>query len=72
MVESQFPDDEADGRESWRRPSLCANGGCVEVDTSAGTVRVRDSKHPDGPVLTFGVEEWRAFVVGVKGAEFDV
>jgi hypothetical protein len=72
MGESQLPNDEPGARESWRRSSRCAVNGCVEVDTSAGTVRVRDSKHPDGPVLTFGVEEWRAFVVGVKGAEFDV
>ena len=27
---------------------------------------VRDSKHPDGPVLLFSADEWRAFTEGVK------
>jgi hypothetical protein len=32
---------------------------------------VRDSKNPDGPVLTFTTREWKAFREGVKGGEFD-
>jgi hypothetical protein len=31
---------------------------------------VRDSKHPDGPVLRFGAEEWRAFLADAKAGEF--
>jgi hypothetical protein len=33
---------------------------------------VRDSKHPDGPVLRFSAEEWRAFLAGAKTGEFDL
>ena len=33
---------------------------------------MRDSKHPDGPVLLFTAEEWDAFVEGAKDGEFDV
>jgi hypothetical protein len=58
--------------DQWRRSSLCGNGGCVEVDTSAGMIRVRDSKRADSPVLSFDAAEWRAFVAGVRNAEFDV
>jgi hypothetical protein len=37
-----------------------------------GEVHVRDSKRPDGPVLSFTPSEWRAFVTGVKSGEFDL
>jgi hypothetical protein len=33
---------------------------------------MRDSKDQDGPVLCFTVEEWKAFVAGVKAGEFDL
>lgn len=45
---------------------------CVDVDRTPGSVNVRDSKHPDGPVLTFTPDEWAAFVLGVKAGEFDI
>jgi hypothetical protein len=35
-------------------------------------IRVRDSKRADSPVLSFDAAEWRAFVAGVRNAEFDV
>jgi hypothetical protein len=34
-------------------------------------VFVRDSKDPDGPVLTFRAREWEAFIAGAKAGEFD-
>jgi hypothetical protein len=34
-------------------------------------VFVRDSKDPDGPVLTFNAREWEAFIAGAKAGEFD-
>lgn len=40
-----------------------ANGNCVEV---GGGVMVRDSQDPDGPVLTFGAQEWAAFTSSLK------
>ena len=44
---------------SWRKSSYSGNGGgnCVEVGTGLpGKIGVRDSKNPDGPVLSFGPE----------------
>ncbi len=58
----------------WRKSSRSnGNGGaCVEVARDLpGVVAVRDSKDPCGPVLTFSLDGWRAFVGGVKGSEFD-
>ena len=53
----------------WRTSSYSGgNGGtCVEVaDNLPGVVAVRDSKDPDGPVLTFTRADWSAFVAGVR------
>lgn len=36
-----------------------------------GVVAVRDSKNPDGPVLTIESAEWREFIAGVKADRFD-
>lgn len=51
----------------WFTSSYSNNGGqCVEVATNLaaphGTVPVRDSKDPHGPVLTFTPAAWQAFV----------
>lgn len=54
------------------RKSTRSDGGqnCVEVaDALDGSaVRVRDSKDQAGPVLTFGPNQWRAFVGGLVNA----
>jgi len=46
-------------------------GECVETAANLpGTgMAVRDSKHPDGPVLLFSADRWRAFTEGVKLSE---
>lgn len=46
------------------------NGACVEVSQCDCGIRVRDSKDPDGPVLTFNHAEWEAFRLGVLNGEF--
>jgi len=49
------------------------NGGqCVEVRRHDGAIQVRDSKDPDGPVLTFTAGEWDAFLDGARKGEFDL
>ncbi len=55
----------------WFKSSYSNNGGnCVEVATnltdSHGTVPVRDSKRPTGPVLDITPTAFTAFVAGVK------
>ncbi|MFE6284902.1 DUF397 domain-containing protein [Streptomyces sp. NPDC057877] len=54
----------------WRKSSYSGNqqgDACVEVcDDSPGTIPVRDSKHPNGPILILAGAAWRPFVNGVR------
>jgi hypothetical protein len=54
----------------WRRSSACTAGNCIEVASVADRILIRDSKHPDAPVLAFTKEEWNAFADAVKRDEF--
>ncbi|MFJ8441987.1 DUF397 domain-containing protein [Kitasatospora griseola] len=59
----------------WVKSSYSGNGGqCVEIATdyvtSAATLLVRDSKDPNGPVLTFSSTDWAAFTAAVAGGAF--
>ncbi|MEV5414104.1 DUF397 domain-containing protein [Thermopolyspora sp. NPDC052614] len=57
-------------RAEWRKSSHSGGDGgqCVEVATNLpGVVAVRDSKDPNGPVLSFTTNEWRAFLKNAKG-----
>ena len=49
----------------WRKPTGCETNACVETAEFGDHVYVRDSKEPDGPVLTFTREEWTAHVRGI-------
>jgi Domain of unknown function (DUF397) len=55
----------------WRKSSYSANeGDCVEVAVLPDDSRaIRDSKNPDGPMLQFTADEWRAFIRRVKTGE---
>ncbi|MEU8706382.1 DUF397 domain-containing protein [Streptomyces sp. NPDC048565] len=53
----------------WRKSSYSnsTGGDCVEIaDGFVAVVPVRDSKRPQGPVLTFAADGWASFVVAVK------
>ena len=53
----------------WRKSSRSnggGNGNCVEVSLVGPSARVRDSKNPTGPTLSFPAGEWRKFLVGLK------
>jgi hypothetical protein len=56
----------------WKKSSKSGgNGGeCVEVRRYNGAVQVRDSKDPDGPVLTFSPQQWAEFVTAAVNGEF--
>jgi hypothetical protein len=45
---------------------------CVEVANRDYGVQVRDSKDPQGPVLSFTHAEWDAFLAGARDGEFDL
>lgn len=52
----------------WFKSSRSAsNAACVEVRVTAGTIGVRDSKHPDGPALAFGPTAWTGFIGVLRG-----
>lgn len=54
---------------TWFKSSYSGGGGgnCLEVTHDFRThIPVRDSKTPQGPVLTFLPETWAAFVKGLK------
>jgi hypothetical protein len=58
---------------TWRKSSASAgNGECVELAAFPdGTVGIRDSKDPGGPVLKFTRAEVRAWLSGARAGEFD-
>ena len=58
---------------AWKKSSRSsANGQCTMCARLAdGSMAVKDSKDPDGPVLIFTAQEWSAFIAGVKVGEFD-
>jgi hypothetical protein len=56
----------------WRKSSLSQASDCVEVAfVQRDQVLVRNSKDREGPLLRFTPAEWKAFVAGVRGGEFD-
>lgn len=49
----------------WRKSSYSNGDGgmCVEVAANVpDAIRVRDSKHPDGPALHFAASAWASFI----------
>jgi hypothetical protein len=59
-----------DGSLPWHKSSFSTNS-CVEVAPLRGGVAIRDSKNPDGGILVYTPDEWRAFLAGVRNGEFD-
>jgi Domain of unknown function (DUF397) len=53
------------------RPGIVPADGYRSSTADLPAVAVRDSTHPDGGILVFTPEAWRAFVDGAKDGEFD-
>lgn len=48
------------------------SGNCVELSAlPSGEIAMRNSRHPDGPVLVYTRAEIEAFLGGAKDGEFD-
>ncbi|MDT0345936.1 DUF397 domain-containing protein [Streptomyces litchfieldiae] len=57
----------------WVTSSYSNGGGnCVEVAGLTGTVAVRDSKAPHGPVLLLASGHFAAFIADVRAGRYDV
>jgi hypothetical protein len=54
----------------WQRSQHCNGGSCVEIAKVGDRYLVRDGKDPDASPLSFSVDEWSAFVEGVKRDDF--
>jgi hypothetical protein len=55
----------------WRKSSRCDTSACVEIATAGDAVLMRNSTIALD-VLRLEVENWRSFVAGVKGGDFDL
>jgi len=66
--------DHDDVTAPWRKSSYSDTGAnCVELArTKSGKVAVRDSKNPDGGVLSFGLDEWKIFVAKIHATASDL
>jgi Domain of unknown function (DUF397) len=67
-----IPSDPEVGTLAWRKASIShAANNCVELAPVDGMVAIRNSKSPEGPILTFTAAEWHAFLDGAQTGEFD-
>jgi Domain of unknown function (DUF397) len=56
----------------WRKSSTSESTGCVEIRMDVDSVDIRNSREPQGPVLSFTRYEWRVFLEGAGRGEFDM
>ena len=58
---------------NWRKSSFSAGGSdnCVEVAALPGTVAIRDSKDPHGPVRLLQPAAFRDLIARIKRGDFD-
>jgi metallophosphoesterase superfamily enzyme len=59
------------GDLAWRVARNCNGGNCVRVASSRDIILIGDSKHPEGPALSYSREEFAAFVRGIREGDFD-
>jgi uncharacterized protein DUF397 len=56
---------------TWRKSTYSngSGGNCVEVTDLPSGRAVRDSKHPQGPILVFTRDAWRLFVQDIEAGQ---
>lgn len=58
---------------TWRKSTRSSgNGECVEVAKLHRLIGVRDSKNPNGPVLTWSNTTWQSFYQAAKAGDYDL
>lgn len=67
MADSQSPSLEI----IWRTAVKSGSDNCVQVARQGAVVMIADSKNPGGPVLSYTLQEFDAFLDGAKKGEFD-
>ena len=55
----------------WRTAVKSGAENCVQVARRDGVIMIADSKNPSGPVLSYTLPEFDAFLDGAKKGEFD-
>jgi predicted secreted Zn-dependent protease len=64
-----FDSDSAD--TPWRKATKSGAGNCIRVARRDNLIMISDSKNPAGPILSYTLSEWDAFLDGAKRGEFD-
>lgn len=56
---------------TWHKSSYSDGGGgnCLEIAPCPHTIHIRDSKTPDGPLLTVSPAAWADFLAAAHAAE---
>jgi hypothetical protein len=52
----------------WRKSTRSDSGGCLEVALDGEIVLVRDSKRPDGPILSISPRAWAVLLAQLRGS----
>jgi Domain of unknown function (DUF397) len=56
---------------AWRTAAKSGATNCVQVARHGVVIMMADSKNLGGPILSYTLEEWDAFLDGAKKGEFD-
>ena len=57
----------------WQKSNRSnTNGACVEARLNENMIEVRNSRDPNGPIVSFTQREWEAFIGGVADGEFQL
>ena len=56
----------------WKKSSASRDDACVEVAEGQEMMFVRDSKDPQGPVLTVSMTQWKAFQNVYIGGSYEL